>query len=161
MFLLLKMEMAKDELLALALLPMKRDTLKNLATEFGQIHDLHKVKTVIVDKDMNEVNAVEIAMPHASVQICKFHVMQAFTRETKKCAIDQDAKNRLTQVVRQIVYAKCQATFDASVGHLVKTAPQHFTDYFNKNWAKSAHMWCAYQTNAHVKLGNTTNNIIE
>jgi len=61
------------------------------------------VKTVIVDKDINEINAVEKATPHVSIQICKFHVRQAFTREIKKCAIDQNDKNKPTQIVRQIV----------------------------------------------------------
>ena len=51
---------------------------------FGQVYDLSKVKTVIVDKDMNDIFALQKDMPQASLQICYFHGLQAITREVRK-----------------------------------------------------------------------------
>ena len=51
---------------------------------FPEVHDLSKVKTVVVDKDMNDIIALQKDMPQVSLQICKFHVLQAITREVRK-----------------------------------------------------------------------------
>ncbi|KAL3889975.1 hypothetical protein ACJMK2_002287 [Sinanodonta woodiana] len=139
----------------------KRETLKNLIGEFGQIHNLEKVKTVVVDKDQNEIAAVQKFMPEISIQLCKFHIMQAFARKLKKCAVTQEVQGTITQLVRQMVYAKSKTAYDNSFGQLHNVAPQQFVDYYHKNWLESAPMWCAYQTNMHINLGNTTNNRME
>ena len=44
------------------------DTLR-LASQFGEVHDLSKVKTVVVDKYMNDIIALQKDMPQVSLQI--------------------------------------------------------------------------------------------
>ena len=51
--------------------------------QFVSIFDTAKTKVLIMDKDFNEIHAAKKVMPHIQVQLCEFHVMQAFQREVK------------------------------------------------------------------------------
>lgn len=49
----------------------------------------HKlVKTVVLDKDFSEINAVKRLFPNAQIVLCKFHVDRAFYRSLSKKAAD-------------------------------------------------------------------------
>ena len=36
--------------------------------------------------------------------------------------------------------------------------PLKLANYLENNWIPSIDMWCAYRTNEHIDLGNSTNN---
>ena len=51
---------------------------------FSKIFEVAQTKVIIVDKDLNALNAVKRHLPAASIQLCKFHVFQAVNREIRK-----------------------------------------------------------------------------
>ena len=55
--------------------------------EMSKVHNLSLVTAVIIDKDFNEMAALKKVMPHARIQLCKFHVMQAIYREIRKTQV--------------------------------------------------------------------------
>ena len=139
----------------------KKDTIECLMSEFSKIHDVAKVKCIVVDKDLNEISALKKIAPNSSIQICKFHVMQSFTREIRKLPEDETTKKKILQQIKLLVYARSQSAYEKNLDTLMKSAPKKFTDYFHKNWHPIKEMWCGYLTNSHMNLGNTTNNRIE
>ena len=87
------MAVAREELLATAWFRMKESPhLEDLVTSFGKINDLTTVKTVVIDKDCSEISGIKKVVSNASLQICKFHVAQAFAREIKKLPIGQEER---------------------------------------------------------------------
>ena len=56
------------------------------------------MKTVIVDKDMKEIVALQKVRPQASVEICKFHVLQAITRDVRKKICTQEIREKVLPI---------------------------------------------------------------
>ena len=134
---------------------------ENLVGAFGQVHNLDLVKTVTIDKDINELHSAQKAMPNASVQLCKFHVTQSFAREIRKCGLDQSKHQKLTTTVSQMVFAKSDNMFKKARESFKENSPDSLMEYYEKKWSDSMQMWCAYHTNSYINLGNSTNNRLE
>ena len=80
--------------------------LGRLASQFGEVHDLSKVKTVVVDKDMNDIIALQKDMPQVSLQIYKFHVLQAITREVRKTSCTQEIREKVLPIFKTLVFVR-------------------------------------------------------
>ena len=104
-------------------------------------------------------------MPNVNIQLCKFHVMQAFGRKIKKSALDEEGRNHLTMCIRDVVYARTEITFTENLGKVAKIAPPSFMSYYYMHyymhWGPCKHYWGSYLTNCDINLGNTTNNCIQ
>ena len=71
-------------------------------TELSKVQNLSLVMIIIIEKDFNEMAALKTVMPHARIQLCKFHVMQAMNREIRKLQVaDWD---KTTYLIRKIVF---------------------------------------------------------
>ena len=139
----------------------RTSTLETVLGELAKAHDFSKVKVVIVDKALNEIAAIKSLMPDVTIQLCKFHVMQAFTREIKKTPVDESTRNLLVKLVREMVFARTEEMFQNKFGSFAKVSTPALLNYFHKNWGKNKEYWAGYLTNSVVNLGNTTNNRIE
>ncbi|XP_033121366.1 uncharacterized protein LOC117120449 [Anneissia japonica] len=139
----------------------KRDTLQRMMSRFADVHDVTRIKVVIVDKDLKEIDAIKSVIPNASVQLCKFHVLQIFTREIRKLVVTEELHSRLTLAMKQLVYAPSLEKFLKRMIAVASIAPLEFMAYYRKNWDQSRESWAAYLTNSITNLGNTTNNRIE
>ncbi|XP_065656057.1 uncharacterized protein LOC136081804 isoform X2 [Hydra vulgaris] len=82
------------------------NTLQDVFSEIELILNLDQVKVVILDKDLKEISAVSKVMPLAEIQLCKFHVFQAFYRFLNKHALASIEKESLKRVFQSLVYAK-------------------------------------------------------
>ena len=71
-------------LTSLLIVPGDMKDLFKLYPELVKAHGFSKVKVVIVDKALNEIAVIKSLMRDVTIQLRKFHVMQAFTREIKK-----------------------------------------------------------------------------
>ena len=61
------------------------ETLTKVLEAFVRYSDveLETVKTVIIDKDASELNAISTVLPNVAIIICKFHLKQAIERKIK------------------------------------------------------------------------------
>ena len=64
-------------------------------------------------------------------------------------------------IFKTLVFARNAERYDETLARLTNAAPPCFLDYFNMNWVPCRNMWCAFLTNHHVNLGNSTNNRVE
>ena len=53
------------------------------------------VRIVMVDKDLNEMNAIKEHIPNATILLCKFHVMKYFKKKVSDLDIKHDEKKAL------------------------------------------------------------------
>nr|XP_047132815.1 uncharacterized protein LOC124805812 isoform X2 [Hydra vulgaris]XP_047132816.1 uncharacterized protein LOC124805812 isoform X2 [Hydra vulgaris] len=136
------------------------NTLHDVFSEIELILNLNQVKVVILDKDLKEIGAVSKVMPTAEIQLCKFHVLQAFYRFLNKQGLASIEKDNLKKIFKSLVYAKSKKSFDINLGHLATVAPEVVMAYYNKNWGlpHQVKYWAYYETIKYVNLGNTTNN---
>ena len=107
---------------------------------------------------MNDSVAFQKDLPHASLQICKFHVLQAITREVRKTSCTQETREKVLPIFKTFVFAQNPERCNEALARLTNAASQSVLDYFNKNWLPCINVWCAVLTNRHVNLGNSTNN---
>ena len=107
----------------------RKSTLEDLVTTFGKIYDLTKVKTLVIEKDSIKISAIKKVVSNASLQICKFHVAQVFTCEIKKLPIGQEERQKVTQLLKQLIFAKSENMYAKVYGKFTEVAPQHLIDY--------------------------------
>nr|XP_047129579.1 uncharacterized protein LOC124809506 [Hydra vulgaris] len=119
---------------------------------------IHSV--VILDKDLKEIGAVSKVMRTAEIQLCMFHVLQAFYRFLNKQGLASIEKDNLKKIFKSLVYAKSKKLFDINLGHLATVAPKVVMAYYNKNWGlpHQVKYWAYNETIKYVNLGNTTKN---
>ena len=138
-----------------------KGTIDAVLKQFATIYDISLVSCVIVDKSLNEIAAVRNVMPNAAIQLCKFHVMQAITRELRKTVCTEELKTKLTSLMRKLTFCKTELTYNECYEQLHTLAPESFVTYFDKNWHKCREMWAGYVTSLVQNMGNTTNNRLE
>lgn len=94
----------------------KTGTLEGVLGELGKIQDLTRVRVAFVDKALNEIAAIKHIVPVVTIQLCKFHVMQGFTRKIKKTPVDESTRNALTRHYREMVFGKSEESFSRNLG---------------------------------------------
>ncbi|KAK3924214.1 Zinc finger SWIM domain-containing protein 3 [Frankliniella fusca] len=126
---------------------------KNAAKAFCQAHPAAQdnVKTVLVDKDHNEREAIREFFPEAIVHICLFHTLQIFNRRTKG---EPDATNG-------IAYCPTKEGYSELYSKLQSTASQDFMRYYNENWHNCQECWAMFHRDLSINCGQTTTNLAE
>ena len=76
-------------------------------------------------------------MPTASIQLCKFHVTQAFQREIRKCAVDENRRKKL--MVSKIVFVKSQRMFHQGKADFITLAPLRLANYLDGKQLDTIH----------------------
>ena len=108
-----------------------------------------------------EIASIKSCMEDAPIQICKFYILQALTREVRKTALAQSERKLLISLCRKLVYAKTETYFEGYLANLTRQATAEFLAYYNKILHSVKKLWASYFTNNAVNLGNTTNNRTE
>ena len=132
-------------------------TLSSLFCEFVRKSGVSGVKTVVVDKDQAEIEALKCSLPDANIVLCRFHVQQAFKNAiASKCnKFEQDEVKKL---VHKMVYCSKQETFHECVQLL---PANQFKTYILKNWLPIKETWANCFTKHLITWGNKTNNFVE
>ena len=57
----------------------------------------------MVDKDVNEMNVIKSKVPHASIFLCKFHVLKYLKKKISDLDIKRAKKESLAIVIQKLV----------------------------------------------------------
>ena len=139
----------------------KKATLESVIQTFANSYDTKRINTVIIDKDFNEIAAVKAVLPNVTIQICRFHVLQAMQRELRKMKGTQEDKSRCMKILQEIVYTRSEESFLEKEAELKTIASTEFMDYYVRCWSLCKQYWAAYMLLPNVNLGNFTNNRLE
>lgn len=113
------------------------------------------IRTVCIDKDMSELAALKLLLPHVCVQLCDFHVVNVFNGRT---AHESDEVKRIVDKLR---FAETDEKFQKLCTDLEKVASKKFYDYFKDNWMVCPAAWAFNDKKNSINLGNTTTNRLE
>ena len=72
-----------------------KENMQKVLETFCEYNDVSDVRIIMVDKDLNEINAIKQFIPGATVLLCKFHVMKYFKKKVSDLDIKQDEKKSL------------------------------------------------------------------
>lgn len=61
------------------------------------------VRSAIVDKDINEINAIRKHLPAATVLLCQFHVMQSMRRKISSYTLNSELRDQLFIICKEMV----------------------------------------------------------
>ena len=128
--------------------------------KFCENNDVSGVKIIMVDKDLNEMNAFKENIPNATLLLCKFHVMKYFKKKVSDLDIKHNEKKALGTLLQQIIDCKGQDHYDELYKELQQHDPE-FVQYYNKNWHNCQSMWVIHFRANLLTHGNNTNNKIE
>ena len=142
---------------------VRSETKENINTvleKFCEYNDVKGVRIVMLDKDLNEMNAIREHIPTATVLLCKFHVMKYFKKKVSDLDIKHDEKKALGLLLQQIIDCKDQNHYDELYKEL-QQKDNEFVQYYNKNWHSCQSMWVIHFRKNLQTHGNNTNNKIE
>lgn len=119
-----------------------------------------KTKVFIGDKDFADRSVYSEHFPDAVLQICLFHVLQAFNREitTVKRKITTEQRHRALEVLQRLAYSESRHVYNRNYKELCDLKLEHVTRYFDENWHNIKDEWSCFGRNEHVHFMSTTNN---
>ena len=80
-----------------------KENMQKVLEKFCEYNDVSDVRIIMVDKDLNEINAIKQFIPGATVLLCKFHVMKYFKKKVSDLDIKQDEKKSLGLLLQQMI----------------------------------------------------------
>ena len=115
----------------------KRPTLESF---FSQVHKSVEtsMKTVLVDKDFNEITVLQKLWPDAEVLLCRFHVLKALRQNITSTNMPNSVAKNVKTVLQRLVYAHTEQECRKC---LQEVAPKTYWDYFVSNWDSCKEKW--------------------
>lgn len=135
---------------------------KQMLEKFKSLNPAHeKIKTVLSDKSFADRKAYAECFPNAQLQLCIFHVIQAWIREisASKMNISGAEKKEVLQTMQNMLYARTESKYLEAYNQIQFPCVK---DYFDKNWhpLEDRKQWATYLTdNMQNYLSRTTNRI--
>jgi hypothetical protein len=131
--------LAQDKNLAgvpIAFCLMKTETTGNMEfmyKMFSELFDAKKIKVIMIDKDLQNIEILKRFFPHVSLLLCTFHVIKYLKSIFADYDLDKGEKEKMLQVIFSMIYAKNQKELDASYIEMRKISEPYFV-YFESNW---------------------------
>jgi hypothetical protein len=126
------------------------------------------LRVVMVDKDLNAIKCFRNEFPEARVLICLFHVVKWLahaSRLPEHGKISSESHKQIDHLVHNMVYAKCEETYDLNHTSLQvmcnRIGFQSFFAYMERNWDNCQDMWVFYRRQKLPHFKNHTNNRLE
>ena len=91
-----------------------------------------KVQVVLINNDFMERQTVSRMLPQASLHLCIFHVLHAFSRGIAECNLNQGKCERVSEIFEQLVCAHDENEFNEAVSEL-QSFPSA-ANYYNRCW---------------------------
>ncbi|KAK1174728.1 hypothetical protein AOXY_G2296 [Acipenser oxyrinchus oxyrinchus] len=117
---------------------------------------------IMIDKDMQEMNAVRDVFPNAVILLCWFHVLQSIDSWSGRM---EGMRNEVVRSMIKLKQCTTQGEFSTEAENVLKhlcdvTRDTHVSDYLKENWLPIANMWS--QFGRQMYHGNSeTNNLSE
>lgn len=136
--------------------------LKKVLDYFKATNPNHeRVRSVMVDKDFAEINALKSTFPNISVVICLFHAMRAIRVKVDALKLSLEDRKECMQFAYKIRNARSLDSINEKMQDLFKTPNlKEFHDYMLDNWIANGKYkyWCKFVLNKVFTAGDTTNN---
>lgn len=122
-----------------------------------------KIRVFLGDKDWADRSVFKECFPEANLNICEFHVLQAFNREitTTKRQINENEKTTVLAIIQDMVYAESEDKYKYLYDQLIALNHANVSDYFNSHWHCCVREWAQFGRNDNYNFLTTTSNRLE
>lgn len=133
-----------------------------MMTKFKTLNPKHEnINIILSDKNFADRKAYSECFPRAKMQLCIYHVMQAWNREiaAHKMNINGAEKKEMLQILNEMLYAGTEAKYMAAYEKIIFPTVK---DYIDKNWhpLDVRQQWATYCTDdLQNYLTRTTNRV--
>ena len=84
----------------------KQDLIEKFITTFKKNNlNYHYIQTIMVDKDLTEVELLKKHFPNASIELCLFHVLKAIKTKIATMNLPKNTNIKIKKYVQQLVFA--------------------------------------------------------
>ena len=114
----------ESEVIALWLVSLKDEfTINFLMDVFKKYNDRNKMRCVMADKDMTEINIITEKLPNAYFLICQFHTLRSFRHEitTEKMGITAAQRVTVLDLISKLAYAQSEESYQIIYKKLKET----------------------------------------
>ena len=115
-------------------------------------------KTVVIDKDFSEINAVKQSIPSAKILLCRFHVCRALKDAVNSHCCNEEEKKEMRTKIFKLVYGSDPVKFEEIFENL---PPGTLRNYMLINWYPMKESWASCYTKLLTTWDNHTNNFVE
>jgi hypothetical protein len=113
---------------------------------------------------MNEIRVLEESFPNATVLLCRFHVMDYFSKRIRReYGLKGEDGDNMLKHVQMMIDASDASDYEAVRDDMIEMINENkrFLKYFYKNWDKCREKWVLYYRKSLPHLNNHTNNRLE
>ncbi|ELU04888.1 hypothetical protein CAPTEDRAFT_217392 [Capitella teleta] len=128
---------------------------------FDETNDCSGVQTFMVDKCMAEISALDQIFPHAFVELCHFHVLDAFKRKINSLDCRAEEKDEVRRVVSKLCECRRENEYEEVKEELREASSESFFQYFLRNWDVMKERWVMFARQSRVNFVDRTSNRIE
>ena len=138
----------------------RASTLRSLFREFEKFNPLgESLKTIMTDKDLNEIAQIKQVFPSVNIMLCRFHVQKAFKSGIAAHCHEED-RDVVRDLVTRMVYSSREIDYDRAKEEMEGVSAT-FSGYFDANWDPMKEMWAGYIVKHYNHRSHFTNNIVE
>ncbi|XP_067887000.1 zinc finger SWIM domain-containing protein 3-like [Heterodontus francisci] len=119
-----------------------------------------RVRLAIVDKDINEINAIRKHLPAATVLLCQFQVVQRMRRKINSYPLNGELRDQLFMICEEMVHAPLEDKITSCTERIGHFYPP-LQGYLLTNWIPQKEMWASCSRGKILMFGNNTNNRIK
>ena len=147
--------------IALALICEKSKDMLSLILDILRIHNpcTERLKTFMVDNDMNEISCLQTVFPNVTVELCLFHVQKAMTNNISDLTCDK-VKDDLRRCCLKACYARSKFEYLEWKEKCLE-CDDEFSVYFLEHWDSKRDKWVQFKRSKHLIFHNRTNNRLE
>ncbi|XP_065335512.1 uncharacterized protein LOC135944451 [Cloeon dipterum] len=122
-----------------------------------------EIKTILIDKAMVELVAVEHIFPEVAIHICLFHSAKLLLEHVRYAPAD--VREEVQQTIEQLMYkSHTRADYEKYYEQLKNLLPDESNEmrrYYDENWNKIADQWTSYGRARTLNFGTRTTNMAE
>jgi hypothetical protein len=143
------------------------ETSETLATALTSIEEMHgtsldSVEIILTDRDWAQLSVFQKKLPHATVLLCSWHVLQVFWRYSRKLK-GAAFKHNMYLLARRLIYAKSQEEFNERFRDFQEIAGKEgetMVQSITNNWMANQHQWAhCYRTGLRAYSMNTNSRV--
>jgi hypothetical protein len=135
---------------------------EKILTVFKNANPDLPIETFMIDKCMAEMGAIERIFPVAKIELCLYHVLDAFKKKLGTFRLKTEEAEPIQEILTYMALGcKSEEDYAEQLQELGNVCPPEFYVYFLRHWDSRRHRWFPYHRKENVNFGDRTSNRIE
>jgi zinc finger SWIM domain-containing protein 3 len=118
---------------------------EKILTVFKNANPDLPIETFMIDKCMAEMGAIERIFPAAKIELCLYHVLDAFKKKLGTFRLKTEEAEPIQEILTYMALGcKSEEDYAEQLQELGNVCPPEFYVYFLRHWDSRRHRWLPY-----------------